>query len=120
MAAITIRNLPDDVIEALKARAKTNSRSMEADVRDALTRLATETSPSGVEEVSRQRLSAARFSVPASDVMARLAANPPTDEERRVAAEWRDEYNARPHDEPEAWDDPWERGRTGRKDCPGA
>ena len=40
MAAITIRNLPDDVVEALKQRAQKNSRSMEAEARDALTRLA--------------------------------------------------------------------------------
>ena len=57
MAAITIRNLPDDVVEALKQRAKKNSRSMEAEVRDALTRLAIGEAPatSGLERMLEER-----------------------------------------------------------------
>jgi len=38
MGNLTIRNLDDRVINALKARAKSNQRSLEAEVRDLLTR----------------------------------------------------------------------------------
>lgn len=115
MAAITIRNLPDEVVEALKQRAKTNSRSMEAEVRDALSRLAAgEELRSGVEDRAERQERARRFSVPASEVMARIAANPPTDEERRVAKEWLEEHNTRPYDDPSEWDDPWERAEHRR------
>ena len=37
MGSLTIRNLDDHVIEALKAQAKANERSMEAEARRALT-----------------------------------------------------------------------------------
>lgn len=37
MGSLTIRNLDDSVIEALKAEAKANERSMEAEARRALT-----------------------------------------------------------------------------------
>lgn len=37
MAAITIRNLPDETHRALKARAAANNRSTEAEVREILT-----------------------------------------------------------------------------------
>ncbi len=33
MASVTIRNLDDDVVGALKRRAKTNNRSLEAELR---------------------------------------------------------------------------------------
>ena len=36
MAQILVRRLPDAVVERLKARAKRNSRSLEAEVRDIL------------------------------------------------------------------------------------
>lgn len=36
MAQILVRKLPDAVVERLKARAKRNSRSLEAEVRDIL------------------------------------------------------------------------------------
>ena len=38
MATLTIRNVPDEVIRALKARAASNNRSMAAEVRDILQR----------------------------------------------------------------------------------
>jgi len=34
MATVTIRNLPDEVVAKLKARAKTNQRSLEAELRE--------------------------------------------------------------------------------------
>lgn len=37
MANVTIRNLDDGVVEALKARAKENHRSLEAELRRILT-----------------------------------------------------------------------------------
>ncbi len=38
MGSLTIRNLDDDVIERLKARAKSHHRSLEAELRDLLSR----------------------------------------------------------------------------------
>lgn len=111
MAAITIRNLSDDVVEALKLRAKANSRSMEAEVRDALTRLAAgEELRSGLEEQFRQQVHRQRFAVPASEIMARIDANPPTEEEERVAEEWTAELDTYRDDFfEEDFEDPWER-----------
>lgn len=40
MGNLTIRNLDDSVIKALKAQAKTNQRSLEAEVRYMLTQVA--------------------------------------------------------------------------------
>jgi plasmid stability protein len=36
MAAVTVRNLPDEVHRALRVRAATNGRSTEAEIRDIL------------------------------------------------------------------------------------
>jgi len=108
MAAITIRNLPDEVVEALKRRAKKNSRSMEAEVRDALTRLADgDDFGSGMEERLARQVHAHRFSVPGSEIMARIEANPPTEEERQAARKWAEELYRSRDDDPLI--DPWER-----------
>ena len=40
MATLTIRNLDDAVVDTLKARAKANHRSLEAELRELLTRAA--------------------------------------------------------------------------------
>lgn len=40
MANVTIRNLDDDVVDKLKARAKANNRSLEGEVRMLLTDIA--------------------------------------------------------------------------------
>ncbi len=40
MASVTIRNLDDEVVARLKARAKANKRSLEAELREILTRSA--------------------------------------------------------------------------------
>ena len=50
MAQITVRKLDDDVLDTLKARAKTNKRSTEAEIRDIL-RHAAET-PAPTERLS--------------------------------------------------------------------
>jgi plasmid stability protein len=44
MASVTIRNLDDDVVAKLKARAKTHNRSLEAELRVILGDAARETS----------------------------------------------------------------------------
>jgi len=40
MASVTIRNLDDEVVARLKNRAKANKRSLEAELRETLTRSA--------------------------------------------------------------------------------
>ena len=50
MANVTIRNLDDEVVACLKARAKANNRSLEAELRDILTR--------STESMTRQELRA--------------------------------------------------------------
>lgn len=40
MATVTIRNLDEDVVEALKAQAKANNRSLEAELRRILAQAA--------------------------------------------------------------------------------
>jgi len=42
VASLTIRNLDDDVVERLKARAEANKRSLEAELREVLARVARE------------------------------------------------------------------------------
>ena len=51
MASVTIRNLDDDVVTKLKARAKANHRSLEAELRQLLS--------DAVREVARQDFIAA-------------------------------------------------------------
>lgn len=78
MATVTIRNLSDEVVDALKERARRNSRSMEAEAREALTRLVESgDGESGIEVlVAPER---PRWSVPWSEVAARLAQSPAPD-----------------------------------------
>lgn len=88
MATVTIRNLSDDVVDALKERARQNSRSMEAEVRDVLTRLA-KNSASGLEADLAQRTARPRrWSVPSSEIMARVDANPSTPEHDGMRRAW--------------------------------
>jgi plasmid stability protein len=42
VSSLTIRNLDEDVVVRLKARAETNKRSLEAELRDVLTKVARE------------------------------------------------------------------------------
>lgn len=111
MAAITIRNLSDDVVEALKQRARRNARSMEAEARDVLTRLAHgDDLSTGLEEHLAHQVRARRFSVPASEIMARIEANPPTEEEQEAAKRWAEELDTyRGEFFEEDFRDPWER-----------
>ena len=36
MAILTVRNVPEDIIKTIKARARTNGRSMEQEIRSIL------------------------------------------------------------------------------------
>ncbi|WEK61451.1 MAG: hypothetical protein P0Y60_01430 [Candidatus Microbacterium colombiense] len=88
MATVTIRNLSDEVVAALKARAKRNSRSMEAEVRELLLRSVNEDGPdSGLEASLARRLPERRWSVRGGEVMAWIEANPapPVDAEAWLA-----------------------------------
>lgn len=46
MASILVRNLPDDVVDKLKARASNNHRSLQKELEHILTKIAEETKPS--------------------------------------------------------------------------
>lgn len=109
MATVTIRNLSEEVVAALKERARQNSRSMEAEARELLTRLSEgEEFTSGVEMSVAGRLPPPRrWSVPADEIMAWVDANPASAEEKRAAAEWADEIYRQRDDDPIV--DPWER-----------
>jgi plasmid stability protein len=99
MAAITIRNLADDVVEALKLRAKANGRSMEAEARDALARVAG--GNSGLEELLRTRLASTRQHwLTGSEIMARVDGMPPE------TTDWGEENREHRADDPV--EDPWE------------
>ncbi|KJQ52590.1 FitA-like ribbon-helix-helix domain-containing protein [Microbacterium sp. SA39] len=114
MATVTIRNLSDEVVAALKERARRNSRSMEAEAREALMNLVQNNDASGVEADLARRLPPLRWSVPGEEVMARIAANPPTAEQTRVAAEWAEELRAEREDPLFDYriEDPWERNAS--------
>jgi|GEM_PF-1115809 len=116
MATVTIRNLSDEVVAALKERARRNSRSMEAEVRDMLVRSLRGDEPaSGVEDDLARRLPPPRrWSVRGDEVMARIDANPRSPEQRKVAADWLAEIEA-DRDNPfflDGLEDPWERSAS--------
>jgi plasmid stability protein len=52
VATLTIRNLEDEVVGALKARAKRNNRSLEAEVREVLRDVATGGSPESLTDLA--------------------------------------------------------------------
>lgn len=54
MGSILIRNLEDDVIDALKARAKGKGRSLQAELQAELTRLAREDRRAAAIETARR------------------------------------------------------------------
>lgn len=112
MAAVTIRNLSDEVVEALKKRAKRNGRSMEAEIREALNRLAAGADlRSGLEGVMASDVTSRR-AVPLNEVMARIAVSPRDRRRQQVVRTWAEEIDAerRAHvaDDEELMD-PWER-----------
>jgi plasmid stability protein len=52
VATLTIRNVEDDVVEALKARARRNHRSLEAEVREVLRDAAVGGSPESLRDLA--------------------------------------------------------------------
>lgn len=115
MATVTIRNLSDEVVAALKERARRNSRSMEAEAREALMRLVQENDGSGIEsDLARRLPPPRRWSVPSEEIMAWVDANPASEEEKQAAAEWLEELRA--ERENPVFDyriqDPWERNAS--------
>lgn len=101
MAAITIRNLPDEVVEALKKRAKRNARSMEAEARDVLTRVAD--GESGIERAVTEAVRVRRWSVPGNEINERVALNPAPEVD---TAAWIEDI--RNDGDLEDFRDPWE------------
>ncbi|MFT4234510.1 MAG: Arc family DNA-binding protein [Microbacterium sp.] len=102
MAAVTIRNLPDDVVDRLKHRAKDNGRSMEAEARAILSDgVAGE---SAVEAVVRERVEprSKRWWITSEELMKAVEEMSPD------STSWAEEYRHRPYDE-EPFVDPWER-----------
>lgn len=66
MASVTIRNLDDDVVAKLKARAKANHRSLEAELRQLLSVAATSPSTANFLEFA-DRIAALTPDVPQMD-----------------------------------------------------
>lgn len=66
MATLTIRNLEDEVVGALKERAKRNQRSLEAEVRELLRAAATGDSPASLRDLA-DRIAALTPDVPQTD-----------------------------------------------------
>ena len=66
MATLTIRNLEDDVVDALKARARRHSRSLEAEVRELLRAVAAGDSPASLRDLA-DRIAALTPDVPQTD-----------------------------------------------------
>ena len=52
MATLTIRDLQDDIVDALKARARRNSRSLQAEVRELLRDVAAGGSPESLRDLA--------------------------------------------------------------------
>jgi len=66
VATLTIRKLEDEVVDALKARARRNRRSLEAEVRVALRDLVSHGSATSLRELADQ-IAALTPKVPQSD-----------------------------------------------------
>jgi plasmid stability protein len=68
MANLTIRNVDDDIVEALKSRAKSNNRSLESEIRQILVDQARRPSWRGAELLERaKRIAAMTPDVPQTD-----------------------------------------------------
>ena len=66
MASVTIRNLDDEVVARLKDRAKANKRSLEAELREILTRSAEVMTGEEFRQLA-ERISAMTPDVPQTD-----------------------------------------------------
>ncbi len=104
MAAVTIRNLSDDVVDALKARARSRGRSMEGEARAILSEAVG--SESGLESAARERMPVRpqRRWITGQELMRAAEGMSPD------STTWSDEHRNRPYDD-DPLDDPWERRR---------
>jgi plasmid stability protein len=66
VATLTIRNLEDEVVGALKERARRNHRSLEAEVRELLRAVCTSDSPASLRELA-DRIATLTPEVPQTD-----------------------------------------------------
>lgn len=66
MANLTIRNVDDEVVAKLKARADSNNRSLEAEVRVILAQMAETPTPQQLREIA-ERIAAMTLDVPQTD-----------------------------------------------------
>ena len=66
MATLTVRSLEDDVVDALKARAGRNGRSLEAEIRELLRGAAAGSSPEALRGLA-ERIAALTPEVPQTD-----------------------------------------------------
>ena len=66
MATLTVRNLENEVVEALKARARRNNRSLEAEVRELLRDAACSRSAATLRDLA-DRIAALTPDVPQTD-----------------------------------------------------
>jgi plasmid stability protein len=74
VATLTIRNLEDDVVDALKARARRNDRSLEAEVRELLRDVAVGGSVESLRDLA-DRIAALTPDVPQTDSTELVRAN---------------------------------------------
>lgn len=66
MATLTVRNLDDDIVTALKERARRHHRSLEAEVRELLRDVAVGGSPGSLRDLA-DRIAALTPDVPQTD-----------------------------------------------------
>ena len=66
MAQVIIRNLDDALVQALKARAKRNGRSLEQELREIVTDAARPSRPEILERIDRIRVQASKNKSPAT------------------------------------------------------
>lgn len=66
MANLTIRNVDDEVVTKLKARADSNNRSLEAEVREILAQMAETPTPRQMREIA-ETIAAMTLDVPQTD-----------------------------------------------------
>ena len=67
MATVTIRNLDESTVEALKAQAQANNRSLEAELRDVLTDVAARSRRQLWFYEEAERIAAMTLDVPQTD-----------------------------------------------------
>lgn len=67
MATVTIRNLDESTVEALKAQAQANNRSLEAELRDVLTDVAARSRRQQWFYEEAERIAAMTLDVPQTD-----------------------------------------------------